>query len=56
MDGRSAEEIARDFVVSLPTVRTQIRSILLELGVNSPLSTAATLKAGWRPDDHQGSS
>jgi DNA-binding NarL/FixJ family response regulator len=36
--GRSAEAIARSSYVSLPTVRTQIRGILVKLGVSSQLA------------------
>jgi DNA-binding NarL/FixJ family response regulator len=51
MDGQSADEIARDWVVSVTTVRSQIRSVLLKLGVNSQLSAVAfARKAGWEPD------
>jgi DNA-binding NarL/FixJ family response regulator len=50
MDGESAEEIARLEFVSLATVRSQIRSILQKLEVNSQLA-AVTLaqKLGWEP-------
>jgi DNA-binding NarL/FixJ family response regulator len=40
-EGRSAEKIAAQLVVSLATVRTQIRSILIKLGVNSQLEAVA---------------
>lgn len=48
--GWSAEEIARAEYVSLATVRSQIRSVLQKLGVNSQLA-AVTLaqQAGWAP-------
>lgn len=39
--GRTAAEIAAGFVVSLGTVRTHIRSILLKLGVSSQLAAVA---------------
>lgn len=50
MDGEVAEEIARLEYVSLATVRSQIRSILQKLDVNSQLA-AVTLaqRLGWRP-------
>lgn len=52
MDGRSAEQIASDWVVSVATVRSQIRSVLMKLGVNSQLSAVALARrAGWRETD-----
>ncbi len=46
--GISPEEVARQHVVSVNTVRTQIRSILAKLGVNSVLSAVATAyQSGW---------
>jgi DNA-binding NarL/FixJ family response regulator len=52
MDGQSADEIARDWVVSVTTVRSQIRSVLQKLGVNSQLSAVAfARKAGWEPEE-----
>jgi two-component system nitrate/nitrite response regulator NarL len=48
VDGFAAEEIAHHLVVSLNTVRTQIRSILRKLGVNSQLAAVAVAnQAGW---------
>jgi two-component system nitrate/nitrite response regulator NarL len=48
LEGRSAEVIARDWVVSETTVRTQIRGVLTKLGVSSQLSAvAAARSAGW---------
>jgi DNA-binding NarL/FixJ family response regulator len=48
MDGRSAEQIAGKWFVSLATVRSQIRSLLLKLGVNSQLSAVALARqARW---------
>lgn len=48
MDGKSADEIARDWVLSVATVRSQIRSLLTKLGVNSQLSAVALAqRAGW---------
>jgi two-component system, NarL family, nitrate/nitrite response regulator NarL len=46
--GRNPEEIARERYVAVSTVRSQIRSILLKLGVNSQLA-AVTLafRSGW---------
>jgi two-component system, NarL family, nitrate/nitrite response regulator NarL len=49
--GRSADEIAAKHVVSIATVRSQIRSILEKLGVASQLQAAAMARnAGWSPD------
>jgi DNA-binding NarL/FixJ family response regulator len=46
--GRPAEGIAKDLVVSLATVRSQIRSLLLKLGVHSQLAAVAMARcAGW---------
>jgi DNA-binding NarL/FixJ family response regulator len=51
MDGRSAAEIAEDFVVSLTTVRSQIRSILQKLNVRSQLGAVALAHgARWGSD------
>jgi two-component system, NarL family, nitrate/nitrite response regulator NarL len=48
MDGRSAEAMAEGWVVSLATVRSQIRSVLMKLGVNSQLAAVALARrAGW---------
>src|SRR5829696_5769134 len=47
-EGRSAEEIARSSYVSLPTVRTQIRGILVKLGVGSQLAAVGmAIDRGW---------
>lgn len=49
MDGRSADRIAEEGAVSPNTVRTQIKSILRKLGVNSQLAAVALAhSAGWR--------
>ena len=46
--GDSAETIAHRSYVSLATVRSQIRAILLKLGVNSQLAAVALAReAGW---------
>jgi DNA-binding NarL/FixJ family response regulator len=51
IDGRAAKQIARDLGVSLPTVRTHIRSLFDKLGVNSQrAAVTAALGAGWKPD------
>ena len=48
--GDSAETIAHRSYVSLATVRSQIRAILLKLGVNSQLAAVAMAReAGWKP-------
>jgi DNA-binding NarL/FixJ family response regulator len=48
LDGWSADRIAEEWVVSITTVRSQIRSILLKLGVNSQLQAVAQARrAGW---------
>ena len=49
MDGKPAEKIAEESFVSLATVRSQIRAILLKLDVNSQLAAVAMAQqAGWR--------
>jgi DNA-binding NarL/FixJ family response regulator len=49
MRGRSAAEIAEVFVVSLATVRSQIRAILQKLDVSSQLAAVAIAhRVGWR--------
>jgi len=51
MDGLSASEIAESSFVSLTTVRSQIRAVLLKLGVTSQLAAvAAAHHAGWTFD------
>jgi len=45
IDGLSAEEIAADHVVSLATVRSQIRAVLQKLGVRSQLAAVAVAAA-----------
>jgi len=47
MRGRSADDIARDHVVSIATVRTQIKQVLAKLGAKSQLSAVAL---AWRVD------
>ena len=50
MAGESAETIAEHSYVSLATVRSQIRAILLKLGVNTQLAAVALARdAGWSP-------
>ena len=51
MAGESAADIAAASYVSLATVRSQIRSILLKLGVRSQLEAVSLAHAaGWRPE------
>jgi DNA-binding NarL/FixJ family response regulator len=48
MDGKSANVIAKESSVSLATVRSQIRTILMKLDVNSQLTAVAMAKrSGW---------
>ncbi len=48
MDGKSAEGIAEESFVSLATIRSQIRSVLMKLGVNSQLGAVALARrSGW---------
>lgn len=50
MQGRQAETIAREAYVSVATVRSQIRSILGKLDVNSQLAAVALAReTGWHP-------
>lgn len=50
MEGKSADKIAEDSFVSLATVRSQIRAILLKLDVNSQLGAVALArKNAWTP-------
>lgn len=51
MDGQAASAIAKAVFVSEATVRTQIRSVLAKLRVNSQLeAVAAARRAGWSPE------
>jgi two-component system, NarL family, nitrate/nitrite response regulator NarL len=48
--GKSAERIADELVVTIATVRSQIRSILGKLGVKSQLEAVALAKSSaWQP-------
>jgi DNA-binding NarL/FixJ family response regulator len=50
MEGKSAEKIAEEYFVSLATVRSQIRAILLKLDVNSQLAAVAMARQSeWEP-------
>jgi DNA-binding NarL/FixJ family response regulator len=51
MEGNAPEEIAGSQSVAITTIRSQIRSILQKLGVNSQLAAVALAHAaGWIPD------
>lgn len=48
MQGRAADAVAKHFVVSEATVRTQIRGVLTKLGVSSQLAAVAEAhRVGW---------
>jgi DNA-binding NarL/FixJ family response regulator len=48
MRGETARDISRESFVSLPTVRSQIRSILIKLGVSSQLGAVVlAYRSGW---------
>jgi DNA-binding NarL/FixJ family response regulator len=48
--GQSADDIATEYFVSIATVRSHIRSILMKLGVNSQLAAVAlAIRAGYSP-------
>jgi DNA-binding NarL/FixJ family response regulator len=48
IEGRSVERVAVESFVSVATVRSQVRAILLKLGVNSQLAAvAAARQSGW---------
>ena len=50
LDGQSADAIATASFVSVTTVRSQIRSVLMKLGVNSQLAAVALARRqGWPP-------
>ena len=52
MQGKSADTIAEESVVSVATIRTQIRSILSKLSVNSQLAAVARAQqARWSPPE-----
>jgi two-component system nitrate/nitrite response regulator NarL len=56
MRGRSADDIARDHVVSIATVRTQIKQVLGKLGATSQLSAVALAwRVDWTPGGDLGS-
>lgn len=52
MEGHCAEEIAKAAFLSISTIRSQIKSILQKLGVNSQLAAVALARrVGWSPDN-----
>jgi two-component system, NarL family, nitrate/nitrite response regulator NarL len=52
LEGHCAEEIAKAAFVSISTIRSQIKSILQKLGVNSQLAAVALARrAGWSLSD-----
>jgi DNA-binding NarL/FixJ family response regulator len=53
-EGMRAAAIAEHFVVSMPTVRTQIRSILAKLDVGSQLEAVALFRQQPEPVDRSG--
>lgn len=51
MEGKQADAIAEESYVSITTVRSHIRSVLVKLGVNSQLAAVAMAReAGWIPN------
>ena len=57
MEGHCAEEIAQAAVVSISTVRSQIKAILQKLGVSSQLAAVALARrANWSLDNPAGNS
>jgi DNA-binding NarL/FixJ family response regulator len=52
LDGMTADQIAAEWVVAISTVRSQIRNLLVKLGVNSQLSAVVMAqKAGWSGEE-----
>ena len=50
MSGATARQICAEDYVSLPTVRSQIRSIISKLGVSTQLGAVVlAYQSGWRP-------
>jgi two-component system, NarL family, nitrate/nitrite response regulator NarL len=48
MRGSTARDICKQFYVAMPTVRSQIRSILIKLGVSSQLAAVVlAYQSGW---------
>ena len=53
--GRTVDQIAADAVVSLATVRTQVRAILSKLEVSSQVAAIGRARAaGWEPPQERG--
>lgn len=53
MEGKSAEQIAVEQYVSLSTVRTQIRFLLMKLGVRSQLAAVALANRAMFTDEER---
>ncbi len=50
MAGKQVEVIAREAVLSEATIRSQVRAVLMKLGVTSQLAAVALAhRTGWRP-------
>jgi DNA-binding NarL/FixJ family response regulator len=50
--GQAAKGVAHELGVTLPTVRTQIRSLFDKLGVNNQRAAVAlALRSGWKPGE-----
>jgi two-component system nitrate/nitrite response regulator NarL len=55
VEGRDVGEIAQGSVVSVATVRSQVRGVLTKLGVSSQLQAVARARrAGWRSERARG--
>jgi two-component system, NarL family, nitrate/nitrite response regulator NarL len=53
IEGHSVTDVARASVVSVATVRTQVKSILAKLGVSSQLAAVGVAhRVGWQPPEH----
>ncbi len=54
MKGRTAREICEREYLSMPTVRSQIHSILSKLGVNTQLAAVVlAYRNGWLPESER---
>jgi two-component system nitrate/nitrite response regulator NarL len=52
--GRTVDQIAEHFTVSVTTIRTHVRAILSKLGVQSQLAAVGLAReAGWAPPDRR---
>jgi two-component system, NarL family, nitrate/nitrite response regulator NarL len=55
MRGETVDQIARRAVVSVATVRTQVKAIRTKLGVSSQVAAIGrALEVGWQPPDQRG--